>query len=433
MRGIKLLILLAAIASVLTGCIMAFSICDEEGSAPTDSLLAVQLIDDYCWDDPILQVVADGANVYALQDHQIVHRFTPALEPVKTFSPLADLDAIDSSKIENLLLVDGALYLCGYTYADLDGANAGGGDAFLAKYDGSELAWVRQLGSSDYDVGLALAAAPDGGVYLAGKAYLALPGQNSSGGEDVFAARYDADGNLLWLHQFGSNLNDYAAALAADGDEVYVLGATAGSLAGEPGGGYDVFLARADASGVSYLIQLSRPNNEYPRDLLVDQGRLYVAYEIRRDLEKTEGETTFLDGEYDITLAAFNSNGDLLWQSDVSTRHDDHVASLARDGEGNVWLLGTTFGAFAGFRNDCCSEGFPLEVPTTNHGDVFWAVYTPDGERKQLRQFGTGYDEEALSLAIAGGRTYFAVSSCGKLSFGSKVVYQELALAAYQF
>jgi len=433
MRGIKLLILLAAIAFALTGCILAINICDEEGNAPTDSLLAVQLIDDYCWDDPILQVVADGANVYALQDHRIVHRFTPALEPVGTFTPFADLPVDDDFVVKDLLLVDGALYLCGYTSTDLGGTNAGRDDVFLAKYDGDELAWVRQLGSPDDDEGLTLAAAPDGGVYLAGKTYLALPSQNSAGGEDAFAARYDADGNLLWLHQFGSNLSDYAAALAADGDELYILGATAGSLAGEPGGGYDVFLARADASGVSYLTQLKGSDNEYPRELIMDQGTLYAAYETRQDVERSENGAILHESNYDIALVAFDGSGDLLWQSDVSTPHDDHVAGLARDDEGNIWLLGTTFGAFPGFRNDCCSEGFPLEVPTTDHGDVFWAVYTPNGERKQLRQFGTGYDEEAFSLAIAGGRTYFAVSSCGKLSFGSKVAYQELALAAYQF
>ncbi len=87
--------------------------------------------------------------------------------------------------------------------------------------DGKVL-WHQQIGDSGQDAAPALAAAPDGGYYLAGSTM-----SNSTGDYDVFVARLANDGDLEWTKSVGGASRDagYSVAAAADGGCV-VSGAT---------------------------------------------------------------------------------------------------------------------------------------------------------------------------------------------------------------
>jgi Beta-propeller repeat len=81
----------------------------------------------------------------------------------------------------------GNVFVAGWTLGSLGGPSKGDADAWLAKYDADgRLKWKRQLGTSGYDVALAVATGPSGNVVIAGS---------------VGLAKYDADGHLLWWRQ----------------------------------------------------------------------------------------------------------------------------------------------------------------------------------------------------------------------------------------
>ena len=145
------------------------------------------------------------------------------------------------------LATDGAggVMVAGETSGSLGGANAGGADAFVARYDpaGTQL-WVRQFGAGSSDTAWALAPDGAGGVMVAGGTTGSLGGPNA-GGYDAFIARYDADGAQLWIRQFGTSDYEYATSLAPDGASgVMVAGRTRGNLGGANAGPYDAFVAR---------------------------------------------------------------------------------------------------------------------------------------------------------------------------------------------
>src|SRR5690606_28354068 len=141
-------------------------------------------------------------------------------------------------------------YASGFTYGNLGGPNAGGIDAWLARYDGAgNQVWIRQLGTSDHDY--AYAAAPDssGGMYVSGRTHGSLGGP-SAGLDDAWLARYDSTGSQLWIGQLGTSSGDIARAAATGGSGgVYVGGETGGSLGGPNAGGNDAWLARYDSAG----------------------------------------------------------------------------------------------------------------------------------------------------------------------------------------
>ena len=104
----------------------------------------------------------------------------------------------------NALAADegGNVYLTGYTFGNMGGAQPGGSDIFLRKFstNGGTL-WTKQIGSAGEDAGNAVVTYSSGELYLAGEAGGALQGGTHRGGQDAFLRRADGQGNRVWTDQ----------------------------------------------------------------------------------------------------------------------------------------------------------------------------------------------------------------------------------------
>lgn len=135
-------------------------------------------------------------------------------------------------------------------------------DGFIAVFDLSLLhQWSMRfgdpndMGGSNVDTGTSVASDKDGNVLLTGYVYgqLSFPGGpmlNAQGGADVFLAKFDPTGKLLWNKIFGDSTNQFSAGVGANPmtKDVVLAGSTQGSIDFGTGnktsaGGYDVFLA----------------------------------------------------------------------------------------------------------------------------------------------------------------------------------------------
>jgi hypothetical protein len=134
----------------------------------------------------------------------------------------------------------------GYIETALSGqTNPSGGDVFIRGYDaaGTEF-WTEQFGT-DFDVEVGQVLVDSTGIYITGQVNGAFAGQTDLGGGDAFVAKYDFSGSLLWLEQFGSSSFDKATGLTLDLPAIYVVGYTTGSLPGQISSGKnDVFLRK---------------------------------------------------------------------------------------------------------------------------------------------------------------------------------------------
>jgi len=136
----------------------------------------------------------------------------------------------------------GDLYLLAQSSGPLFGAGgAGGRDVIVAKLDASgDLLWAASLGTTSNDYGAALALHPGGGVVVAGHVIKALDGQTAFGGWDLFAARFDADGNTLWVRQAGTAEDDRATDVVATAlDGIFLSATSTGPLGGPSFGQLD--------------------------------------------------------------------------------------------------------------------------------------------------------------------------------------------------
>ncbi|NDJ52179.1 MAG: hypothetical protein GYB68_03725 [Chloroflexi bacterium] len=139
----------------------------------------------------------------------------------------------------------GNVYIVGQTNGAMDGADfQGNGDGFIRKMspDGEHL-WTRLIGTELSDDLQDIRIFEDK-IFVTGSTQGDLVGTNQ-GMTDGFIAMLDLDGNVLGLHQFGSEKADHARSLHIFGNTIYVGGMTEGSLVApyQGGGGFDVFLA----------------------------------------------------------------------------------------------------------------------------------------------------------------------------------------------
>jgi hypothetical protein len=141
--------------------------------------------------------------------------------------------------------VDGAgrITVVGSTEGDLEGANAGADDAFVRSYDtDGALRWTRQFGTSASDLAADVSVNAGGVVSVVGRTAGALEGA-SAGGSDAFIRSYDVDGAVRWARQFGTGSDDGLLGVAVDADgRAAVGGYTDGALTGASAGGQDALL-----------------------------------------------------------------------------------------------------------------------------------------------------------------------------------------------
>jgi hypothetical protein len=159
---------------------------------------------------------------------------------------------------------------------------AGGRDIFLAKYDkNGALLWAKSAGGAANDQALAVKTLADGsmlltGYFCAGSTQACSAEFNSSTtlnasapDQDIFVARYDSNGTLLWAQGFGSAALDEGKAITMTADaKVVVVGSfctgstsactlSAGDFSEASQGGEDAFiLTLSGTDGTAQALQV---------------------------------------------------------------------------------------------------------------------------------------------------------------------------------
>ena len=265
----------------------------------------------------------------------------------------------------------GNVYAAGLTDTSLDGqTSAGLMDALLVKYDsnGNKL-WTRLLGTSDYDrADGSIGMDGSGNVYMAGWTRKTLSGQTSAGQDDAFIAKYDTDGNRLWVRQWGGASNDDAFALTVSGNNVYAVGQTNSSLDGQTSqGGYDAFVTKYDTNGNKvWTRQFGSSASDAAEGVAADAaGNVYVG----GHTDGSFGGQTNAGGT-DAFVVEYDSNGNNVWTkllgSSANDAADSSSGGVAVDRVGNVYISGSTWGSLGG------------QINAGGGGDVFIAKYTQD-------------------------------------------------------
>ena len=192
-------------------------------------------------------------------------------------------DGKETSIAATAIHPDGGYVVVGTTEGEMgESGIRGENDAFMARYDSQgQMVWSRTLGAATDAEGLALAVSDTGQIAITGKTADELTTNAIGGGTDTFVTMYDEDGIEQWTRQRGSTYDDQgnSIAFAADGSLV-VGGTTAGSMTDDTlVGGKDSFVEKLDAEGNQLWIrQFGTTETDSVKEVKVaDDGSVIVA------------------------------------------------------------------------------------------------------------------------------------------------------------
>jgi len=276
---------------------------------------------------------------------------------------------------------DGNVYVAGWW----DGT-------WVAKYSAAGvLRWKRRLGTSDSSRATGVATDPNGNVYLA----VSLWRQYGDFPYDALVAKYSTAGMLQWTQQLRTAEDDGTSGVATDADgNVYLAGSVV-----RPEPDYsDAWIAKMSATGaLRWRRQLGSSATDYANGVATDgDGNVYVAGSTYGSLGGSNQ-----GGTADAWLAGYSATGALRWKRQLGSSATDYANGVATDGDGNVYVVGST-------------EGLP---GGPNMGSELWiATYSAAGAPQWKRQL--------ASDAGFGVATYFgAVYVAGRTSlFGDALV-----------
>lgn len=170
----------------------------------------------------------------------------------------------------------------------------------------------------------------------------------SNGDRDAFIIKYDPDGNLIWAHTAGGlNSGEEAKDVAVDvAGNIYVTGmfvdsASFDGLSIYGNGGSDIFVAKYDKDGqIIWAKSAGGPYDDDGRSIAINEtGQLYIGG--RFDSVAVFGVDTFYTaGLNDAYVARYDTDGNFEWLGVGGSDGDDYCNDIALDGSGNIYGIG---------------------------------------------------------------------------------------------
>lgn len=289
-----------------------------------------------------------------------------------------------------------------------------------------DFSWARKAGGSDLDVGYGIAADPTGNLFVTGSfsgtCSFGTTNLTSGGYEDIFLAKYDPWGRLLWARRAGGAGYDEGRGVAADASgNVYVTGLFQGtaSFTGtnlNSAGESDIFLAKYDPDG--YLLWARRAGGrdfDEGYGLALDRaGNVYLTGDYTAPASFGSISAPSLSDSNQVCVAKCDSAGNFLWVQGAGGDFDDVGNAITVDAATNVYVTGSFAGRIAFASTNLSAAG------TNGADDAFIARYDRAGNLVWVRQAGGTGDDRGEGLAAdSAGNVYVTGRISGAASFGS--------------
>ncbi|MDO8629307.1 MAG: immunoglobulin domain-containing protein, partial [Phycisphaerales bacterium] len=268
------------------------------------------------------------------------------------------------------------------SFGDIRLTSQGGSDSFVAHYDSAgNLLWVRQAGGDGDDYGNSVSVDAAGNSMVTGAfSRTAAFGQvnlTSAGADDLFLAKYDRAGQLLWVKQAGGSGDDVGFSVAAEpAGGVYVTGNFTGAanFAGvtlTSQGSNDVFVAKFDGAGnLDWVKSAGGLGDDNGYGVALDSmGHAYVTGWFQNEAQfggtklRVPPREASAASNRDIFVAAYSAAGDVIWAGSAGGAGDDYANAIAVDGAGDLHVVGEFRSSKALFGN--------VELPGSGDGNAF--------------------------------------------------------------
>jgi hypothetical protein len=371
-------------------------------------------------------------------------KFDPAGNPLwaKCASPNSSASAlsVSSDRAGNVCIAGN--FSSPTLVIDSDTLNGIPPEAFVAKYDASgNLLWTKSVGGTQAEEGLGVYLDQSGNCFLTGHfrsptialGTITLTNSNSNGTKsDLFLAKYDANGNVLWaISNGGSTNHEFSQCVAVDANgNCFLTGVfmspsiTFGSTVLTNTGIYgDVFLAKYDPNGnVLWAKEAGSSGGDMSSDVSIDVfGNSFITGDFHGPTMNFGSVALIANGSAeDLFLAKYDASGNLIWAQSAGGSQSDYASSVSTDSYGNSFITGSFNSAAIVFgsttlNNANASGGTP---------DIFLVKYDPSGNALWAKSSGGNSYDGGSSVTIDASNVCYLTGSfvSPSITFGSSIL-----------
>ncbi|MFT6167683.1 MAG: mannose/fructose-specific phosphotransferase system component IIA, partial [Vicingaceae bacterium] len=237
----------------------------------------------------------------------------------------------------------------------LSPVNNGGNDILLNIYDNlGQLLVSKGFGGSSSDIAKNLAYDNSGNIYMVGgfsntvefdRSRIGLFSKTSNGGQDAFLAKFDSNGNLIWVNTFGGTSNDEALSIAINSvNEVVITGYYQGTVDFDPdttvqnfssnNNSTDIFLSKFNSNGNLVWNKTfgSTSNNEASREVVIENNDNIILvgfYGGIMDIDPSSAVFNLAHGsQEDSFISKFDNQGSFIFAKSLSSSSELIIKSV---------------------------------------------------------------------------------------------------------
>jgi hypothetical protein len=220
---------------------------------------------------------------------------------------------------------------------------------------------------------------------------------SNAGYGDIFVAKYDASGNVLWATSAGGTDLDYGMGVTTDASgNVLVTGIyksptiTFGTTVLTNSGDYDFFIVKYDGSGnVLWARSAGGPNMDYVNAIATNSAGDIIITGNYNSLSLTLGSTVLSNaGADDIFIVKYDASGNVLWANSVGGTGPDGGSGISTDFADNIFVSG-------GFESPSIIIGTTV-LTNAGSSDIFTVKYNSSGAIIWANSAGGNNQEWAL-------------------------------------
>ncbi len=293
------------------------------------------------------------------------------------------------------------------------------GNCFISKQNvNGQLIWIRHIGGSGSMHVRDVATDAQDNFYITGSFSDTVDFNPSSNNfdlistdpqGDIFVAKYDNWGNLIWAKSIGGSGNDYASSIVVDQDStVFIAGGYVGVVDFDPGVAIrqitgnavqDAFLLKLDHAGnFMSVYPFGGAGVDFCTDLELDnQGNLMVSgnFESQVDFNPTNStDTLSSSGSSDAFILKVDRNLSFGWVKKIGGTMLDAILALEIDDNGKIYLVGS-------FEGNCDFDpGIGVRRLTAGNTDGFVLQLSSAGNYNWVNKIGGSRDDQVVDIAI---------------------------------
>ncbi|NOY50143.1 MAG: T9SS type A sorting domain-containing protein [Chlorobi bacterium] len=333
-----------------------------------------------------------------------------------------------SSVYQTLVNSNGDIYVAGHFSGSTDFdpgdgtlilTSYGNTDAYVAKLNANgNILWAKQFGGTDADYIRGMDIDPSGNIYCTGSFSGTAnfdPGSENAyytsyGGEDMFIAELDEDGNYLWSGHMGSALDDHSVSIKTTvSGNIYISGYYMGVADVNPSDTAEFYLTTNNQAtfveklNVDHELLWAKSMGgaafDYCQSMCLDESEnIYTCGMFGGIGDFDPGDGAFYlyaVGDRDIFISKLNSDGEFTWAISMGGPEGESAQSIAYDGDGNVYVCGN-------FKGTVDFDPDTLNYYMTSFGDndIFVGKFDVNSNLLWVKQLGGELGDSPYALSL---------------------------------